>query len=55
MRQVGQQLIELAEGAGPQRRLHPLGEFLGRQPPGRVVFLQQRRDAVPVGVGGADP
>jgi len=54
VRQIGEQLIELAEGPGAQRRLHPLGEFLGGQPPGGVVLLQQRGGVIPVGVRGTD-
>ncbi len=54
VRQIGEQLIELAEGPGAQRRLHPFGEFLGSQPPGDVVLLQQRGGVIPVGVRGTD-
>jgi hypothetical protein len=52
VRQIGQQLIQLAQRAGVQGGVHPLGELLGRQPSLGVVLLQQARDPVPVLVRG---
>ncbi len=54
-RQVGQQVIELAERLGAEGGVHPLIEFLGGQPARGVVLAQQRCSAVAIRVGGADP
>jgi hypothetical protein len=54
VRQIGQQLVQLAQGPGVQRRVHPLAEFLSGQPSLGVVLLQQSRHPVPVFVRGPD-
>src|SRR5580693_8078954 len=54
-RQVGQQVIDLAQRLGIEGGVHPLMEFLGGQPARGVMLTQQRRGAVAIRVGGADP
>jgi hypothetical protein len=54
-RQVGQQLVDLAQRLGAERGVHPLVELLGGQPARGVVLAQQGRGAVAIRVGGADP
>ena len=54
-RQVGQQVIELAQRLGVEGGVHPLVEFLGGQPPRGVVLAQQRCSSVAIRVRGADP
>ena len=54
-RQVGQQIIDLTQRLGVKGGVHPLIEFLGGQPARGVMLAEQRRGAVAIRVGGADP
>src|SRR6516164_6744619 len=50
LRQVGEQLAELAPGAGLQRPSGPVFELLLREPPGLEVLAQLGGRAITVGV-----
>src|ERR1035441_9373503 len=54
-RQVGEQLVKVADRLCRPRAVKPLVELLGVQPSCRVVLAQQRRRPVPIVVGGPDP
>jgi len=52
--QVVERAIELRVGPRRVSRFEALVELLGAEPPGRRVLAEGPRDALAIGVGGAD-